>query len=159
VNAELHTMLSQLVTESRWDMVFLGMQLIVEGIALALFRLGHISSFDPVVKQVTELVARDEARHVTFGVVVLEELYKELTHAELADREEFVRESIELMSRRFLLTEVWERMELDPAAGKEFAANNALLADIRRLMFARVSTGLARVGVLTPSVREHLMAV
>jgi hypothetical protein len=156
INDELRTLLAQLLAENRWDIVFLGMQVIVEGIALALFRLGHISSFDPVVKEITRLVARDEARHVSFGTVVLQDLYGELTSAERADREEFVQESILLMSRRFRLSEVWDRMDVDRSLGTEFATRSPVMADTRRLMFAKVATCISRIGLLTPAVREQL---
>lgn len=159
VNPQLRTLLTQIVSESRWDIVFLGMQVIIEGIALALFRLGHVSSFDPVIRQITRLVAKDEARHVAFGVLALEGLYADLTSREIAEREEFVRESILLMSRRFLFTEVWERMELDASVGRRFATENPEMAGMRRLMFAKVGTCLGRVGLLTPAIREQLREV
>ena len=37
VNRELKKLLDQILTDSRWDMKFLGMQIIVEGLALAAF--------------------------------------------------------------------------------------------------------------------------
>jgi P-aminobenzoate N-oxygenase AurF len=156
INPQLATMLSQVVSESRWDVVFLGMQVIIEGIALALFRLGHVSAFDPVIRQITRLVAKDEARHVAFGVIALEGLYADLTSQERADREEFVQESILLMSRRFLLTEVWERMEIDIAAGRQFVTQSPEMAGMRRLMFAKVGSCLGHIGLLTPAIRRQL---
>lgn len=156
VNPSLKRMLDTVVAESRWDIVFLGMQIIVEGLALAAFRFEHTRSFDPVIAQLTQLVARDEARHVAFGLLALQEIYGELTSHERADREEFVKEAALLMSRRFRLEEVWARLDVDVAAGTNYALQDQKMIDFRRLMFTKIVTSLAKVGLLTAGVRTHL---
>ncbi|MFF8715227.1 ferritin-like domain-containing protein [Streptomyces sp. NPDC015184] len=156
VNPSLKRMLDTVVAESRWDIVFLGMQIIVEGLALAAFRLEHTRSFDPVIAELTRLVAKDEARHVAFGLLALQEIYGELTSRERAEREEFVKEAALLMSRRFRLEEVWDRLDVDVEAGTNYALRDPKMIDFRRLMFTKIVTSLAKVGLLTPSVRAHL---
>ncbi|MFI0514226.1 ferritin-like domain-containing protein [Streptomyces sp. WSLK1-5] len=156
INPSLKRMLDTVVAESRWDIVFLGMQIIVEGLALAAFRLEYTRSFDPVIAQITQLVARDEARHVAFGLLTLQELYGELTSHERAEREEFVKEAALLMSRRFRLEEVWDRMDVDVKEGANFALRDPQMIDFRRLMFTKIVTSLARIGLLTDGVRAHL---
>ncbi|MEU0383198.1 ferritin-like domain-containing protein [Streptomyces chartreusis] len=156
INGGLRALLENIMSESRWDMIYLGMQIIVEGLALAAFRLGNASFADPVILQITKLVARDEARHVAFGMVALDGYYDELTSRELAEREEFTKEATLLMSRRFLLTEVWDRLEVDTAAGTAFAAEDPLMLQFRRLLFAKVVSSLQRLGLCTPGVRDHL---
>jgi hypothetical protein len=156
VNSSLKRMLDTVTAESRWDIVFLGMQIIVEGLALAAFRLEHTRSFDPVIAQLTRLVAKDEARHVAFGLLALREVYGELTSREKAEREEFVKEAALLMSRRFRLAEIWQRMDVDVQAGTNYALRDQKMIDFRRLMFTKIATSLARVELLTPGVRAHL---
>ncbi|SPT51710.1 ferritin-like domain-containing protein [Actinomadura madurae] len=156
VNPSLKRMLDTVVTESRWDIVFLGMQIIVEGLALAAFRLEHTRSFDPVIARLTRLVARDEARHVAFGRLALREIYGELTSREKAEREEFVKDAALLMSRRFRLEEIWRRLDVDVRAGTDYALQDRKMIDFRRLMFTKIVTSLAGVGLLTPGVRAHL---
>jgi P-aminobenzoate N-oxygenase AurF len=156
VNPSLKRMLDTVVADSRWDIVFLGMQIIVEGLALAAFRLEHTRSFDPVIAQLTRLVARDEARHVAFGLLVLQEIYGELTSREKTEREEFVKEAALLMSRRFRLAEIWQRLDVDVRAGANYTLRDQKMIDFRRLMFTKITTSLARVGLLTTGVREHL---
>ncbi|MFC5747676.1 ferritin-like domain-containing protein [Actinomadura rugatobispora] len=156
INPSLRRMLDTVVSESRWDIVFLGMQIIVEGLALAAFRLEHTRSFDPVIAQITRLVAKDEARHVAFGLVALRNVYGELTSGERAEREEFVKEAALLMSRRFRLEEIWERLDVDVRAGTDYALRDQKMIDFRRLMFTKIVTSLAGVGLLTPGVRAHL---
>jgi hypothetical protein len=156
VNPALKRMLDTVVAESRWDIVFLGMQIIVEGLALAAFRLEYTRSFDPVIAQLTRLVAKDEARHVAFGLLALREVYGELTSREKTEREEFVKEAALLMSRRFLLAEIWQRLDVDSQEGANYALRDQKMIDFRRLMFTKIAASLAKVGLLTPGVRAHL---
>lgn len=156
VNPSLKRMLDTVVAESRWDIIFLGMQIIVEGLALAAFRLEHTRSFDPVIAQLTQLVAKDEARHVAFGVLALREVYGGLSSREKAEREEFVKEAALLMSHRFRLAEVWQRLDVDVRAGANYALRDHKMVEFRRLMFMKIAASLAKVGLLTPGVREHL---
>jgi hypothetical protein len=156
VNPALKRMLDTVTTESRWDVVILGMQIIVEGLALAAFRFEYTRSFDPVIAQLTRLVAKDEARHVAFGLLALREVCGELTSREKAEREEFVKEAALLMSRRFRLAEIWQRLEVDVQAGVNYALRDQKMIDFRRLMFTKIAISLAKVGLLTPGVRTHL---
>jgi P-aminobenzoate N-oxygenase AurF len=156
INPSLKRMLDTVVAESRWDIVFLGMQIIVEGLALAALSLERTRSFDPVIARLTQLVAKDEARHVAFGLLALREIYGELTLREKTEREEFVKEAALLMSRRFRLEEIWQRLDVDIREGANFALQNQKMIDFRRLMFTKIVTSLAKVGLLTPGVRAHL---
>ena len=91
-------------------MTYLGMQIMVEGLALAAFGFLHQMTSEPLLKQLLRYVMSDEARHVAFGVLSLQEYYKELTDAEMKDRQEFTFEAAVRMRDRFLQQEVWERM-------------------------------------------------
>ena len=64
-------------------MTYLGMQIMVEGLALAAFGFLHQMTTEPLLKQLLRYVMSDEARHVAFGVLSLQEYYKELTDAEM----------------------------------------------------------------------------
>jgi len=156
VNPSLKQMLSSITSENRWDIIYLGMQVIIEGLALAAFRLGTTGAVNAVIRQINELVARDEARHVAFGMLALNGLYDQLTSRERAEREDFVMEAALLTSRRLLLGEIWERLGLDGRRGVEYAQREPMMIDTRQLMFARVARNLQHLGVLTPRVRAHL---
>jgi hypothetical protein len=95
-------------------MTYLGMQIMVEGLALAAFGFMHRSRTEPLLKQLLRYVMSDEARHVAFGVLSLKEYYAELTAAEIRERQEFAFEAAVRMRDRFMQQEVWERMGLDP---------------------------------------------
>jgi hypothetical protein len=156
INPALQSMLGNVVSDNRWDIIYLGMQIIVEGLALAAFRFGQASAIDPLIGQITTLVARDEARHVAFGVIALQDLYGELTTPERAEREEFVKEASLLMARRFRLEEVWQRLGVDEAAGTGYAVHDPTMRGFRRAMFAKIVSSLAKLGLLTDGVRQHL---
>jgi hypothetical protein len=97
-------------------MTYLGMQIMVEGLALAAFGFMHMMTTEPLLKQLLRYVMSDEARHVAFGVLSLKEYYGELSDAELLERQEFAFEAAVRMRDRFLQQEVWERMGIDVRA-------------------------------------------
>jgi hypothetical protein len=113
INAHLKLLLDDIVNDSRWDMTYLGMQIMVEGLALAAFGFMHMLTEDPLLKKLLRYVMSDEARHVAFGVLSLKEYYADLSHAELRERQEFAFEAAVRMRDRFLQQEVWERMGID----------------------------------------------
>jgi hypothetical protein len=158
INPGLLALLRELLGETRWDVVFLGMQVIVEGLALAATRIAAGGFGDPIITAITRMIARDEARHISFGYVALQGLYDEMTSAELTDREQFLLEAIHLMSERFLLREVWERLDLDVAQGVRFARNDPMMVGFRQLLFFKVVQVLRQIGLLSDKVRELLVA-
>src|SRR3954452_23963158 len=107
-------LLDDIIEDSRWDMTYLGMQIMVEGLALAAFGFMHMLTEEPLLKQLLRYVMSDEARHVAFGVLSLKEYYADLSDAEMAERQEFAYEAAVRMRDRSLRQEVWERMCIDP---------------------------------------------
>ena len=110
INSHLRMLLDDIVNDSRWDMTYLGMQVMVEGLALAAFGFMHQFTGEPLLKQLLRYVMSDEARHVAFGVLSLQEVYKSLSDAEMKDRQEFAFEAAIRLRDRFMQQEVWERM-------------------------------------------------
>ncbi len=156
INPHLRTLLDQIIRESRWDMVYLGMQIMVEGLALAAFGLMRfIQPDEPLIQQITGYVMRDEARHVAFGVLSLEDLYtKEMSSTELKEREEFVIEATILMRDRLLMGEVWERVGLDPKVWLPWSLTTPFMVGFRQILFSKIVPNLRRLGLLTPRVRD-----
>jgi hypothetical protein len=155
VNPHLHTLLNQIIAESRWDMTYLGMQIMVEGLALAAFGLMRFTQADePLIQQITTYVMRDEARHVAFGVLSLQDLYtREMSSTELKEREEFVVEATVLMRDRLLMEEVWERIGLDPKVWLPWSLSTPFMVGFRQMLFSKIVPNLKRLGLLTPRVR------
>jgi len=155
VNPHLHTLLDQIVRESRWDMTYLGMQIMVEGLALAAFGMMHfMNPHEKLLHQITNYVIRDEARHVAFGVLSLEEVYRDMTEGERREREEFVIEAAMLMRDRLLMEEVWERMGFDVKQWIAWSLATPFMGGFRQLLFSKIVPNLKRLGLLTPRVRQ-----
>src|SRR5262249_49757287 len=112
ISPYLRQLLDTILTDSRWDFKYLGMQIMVEGLALGAFGLIHTMSQEPLIKQITQMIMQDEARHVAFGVLSLKDTYKDMKESELRDREDFVIEASRLSSERFLGQEIWSRLGL-----------------------------------------------
>ena len=148
VNAHLKMLLDDIITDSRWDMTYLGMQVMVEGLALAAFGFLHQTTGEPLLKQLLRYVMSDEARHVAFGVLSLKEVYEGMTDAELKDRQEFAFEAAVRMRDRFMSQEVWERMGVDV---KQIAP--MVLADPTRglfqsMLFSKIVPNCKKLGLL-----------
>ncbi|MGH9228833.1 MAG: ferritin-like domain-containing protein [Acidimicrobiales bacterium] len=152
INAHLKMLLDDIINDSRWDMTYLGMQVMVEGLALAAFGFMHMLTQDPLLKQLLRYVMSDEARHVAFGVLSLKEYYGGLTDAELRERQEFAFEAAVRMRDRFLQQEVWERMGIDPRP-----VVNSMLAIppnenmFQQLLFSKIVPNCKKLGLLDAS--------
>jgi hypothetical protein len=152
INAHLKMLLDDIINDSRWDMTYLGMQVMVEGLALAAFGFMHMLTQDPLLKQLLRYVMSDEARHVAFGVLSLKEYYGELSDAELRERQEFAFEAAVRMRDRFLQQEVWERMGIDPRP-----VVTSMLAIppqenmFQQLLFSKIVPNCKKLGLLDAS--------
>jgi predicted unusual protein kinase regulating ubiquinone biosynthesis (AarF/ABC1/UbiB family) len=159
VNPQLQQLLEMIVTDTRWDVTYLGMQIIVEGIALAAFGLIHQFSTEPLIKDITRYVMADEARHVAFGALSLAGLYDDMTAAERADREEFVVEAAWLMRDRFLATEVWESLGIPASDGLRDSARSPMLQLFQRVLFAKITPNLRKIGLLSDPLIDRLVRI
>ena len=155
VNPHLHTLLSEIIREPRWDMTYLGMQIMVEGLALAAFGMMNFTNpQEKLIQDITAYVMRDEARHVAFGVLSLEEIYPQMSAKELREREDFVIESAYLMRDRLLMHEVWERLGWDVDLWVSWSLETPFMLAFRQLLFSKIVPNLKRLNLLTPRVRE-----
>ena len=154
INTDLATLLADALSDSRWDLPYLGMQVLIEGLALAAFGVHRDIAANPLVKQVLAYVMQDEARHVAFGRLALRDYYAQLTAAERADREEFVVEGCYLMRNRFRAQEVWERMGFDVAECLEFTEHSPVQQAFRALLFSRIVPCVKDIGLWGEKVQR-----
>lgn len=148
VNAHLRMLLDDIIADSRWDLTYLGMQIMVEGLALAAFGFMHQMTGDPLLKQLLRYVMADEARHVAFGVLSLQEYYQDLSAAELRERQEFAFEAAVRMRDRFLQQEVWDRMGVDPKAIVPVVLQAPDRAEFQALLFSKIVPNCKKLGLL-----------
>lgn len=155
VNPELKKLLDQVLQESRWDMKLIGMQIIVEGLALASFSTIRDICNEPLLKKLTEYVISDEARHVAFGMLSLREYCQDLSEAEKLEREDFIYEACLLMRDRIVSREVWERMGMDADACIEAEVNSDLFREFRVKLFSKIVPNVKSLGFLSDRQRER----
>jgi len=160
VNDNLFTIIDALMTDSRWDMKFLGMQIMIEGLALGAFSTLHALTREPLLKELLARVIQDEARHVHFGVVALREHFtKQLSEKERAEREDWAFEIAMLMRNRFLAHEVYDEWfggtSVTRATWKQFVERSPGMEYFRMTMFSRLVPNLREIGLLSPRIRPH----
>ena len=148
VNAHLKLLLDDIIRDSRWDMTYLGMQIMVEGLALAAFGFIHQLTTEPLLKKMLRYVMSDEARHVAFGVLSLQDFYKELTQAELRERQEFAFEAAVRMRDRFLQQEVWERMGVPVKDAVEMVLRAPEREMFQMMLFSKIVPNCKKLGLL-----------
>ncbi len=149
VNPHLQALLDDIINHHDWDMTYLGMQVMVEGLALAAFGNMMNQTQDPLLKTLLRYVMSDEARHVAFGVLSLKELYGELSEAELFERQEFAYDAAIRMRDRFQRQEVWERMGVDKKeAIQAFLPEDPNADPFQQLLFAKIVPNCKKLGLL-----------
>ena len=148
VNAHLKMLLDDIVSDPRWDMTYLGMQIMVEGLALAAFGFMHQMTTEPLLKQLLRYVMSDEARHVAFGVLSLQEYYADMSDAEMMERQEFAFEAAVRMRDRFLQQEVWERMDVPVSEAIELVMRTPTRQLFQMMLFSKIVPNCKKLGLL-----------
>ena len=148
INAHLRLLLDDIISDSRWDMTYLGMQIMVEGLALAAFGFIHQLTTEPLLKQLLRYVMSDEARHVAFGVLSLQDYYTELSAAELRERQEFAFEAAVRMRDRFLQQEVWDRLGVPVKEAVRLAMEAPERAGFQAMLFSKIVPNCKKLGLL-----------
>ncbi|HZB40977.1 MAG TPA: ferritin-like domain-containing protein [Ilumatobacter sp.] len=148
VNAHLRMLLDDIIQDSRWDMTYLGMQVMVEGLALAAFGFLHQLTEEPLLKQLLRYVMSDEARHVAFGVLSLKEAYAGMTDHELMERQEFAFEAAIRMRDRFLSQEVWEKHGVNPRDVVPLVLNDPTRDLFQQMLFSKIVPNCKKLGLL-----------
>jgi len=154
INDYLKTLLADVVADDRWDMTCLGMQIMIEGLALAAFALIRDFSQEPLAKAINTYVMQDEARHVAFGRLSLREFYPQLTQAERDEREEFVVYASYLMRDRFMGREIYEAAGLPVEECMEYVRNSDMLGEFRKMLFSRIVPTVKDLGLFGPKVQK-----
>jgi hypothetical protein len=150
VNANLQLLIDDVLGDSRWDMTYMGMQIMIEGLALAAFGFMHHVTQEPLLKQLLRYVMSDEARHVAFGVLSLQEYYAGLSAAELRERQEFAFEAALRMRDRLMMQAVWDRMGVDRRSITEtlFALRAQGGNPFQGALFSKIVPNCKKLGLL-----------
>ena len=153
ITPPLQALLQDVIDDARWDFTYLGMQVLIEGLALAAFQAIRDMSRNPLAAAVNAYVMQDEARHVAFGRIALRDYYPQLTQAERNEREEFVVEASYLMRDRFNSAEVWSTVGLPETDCIEWVEKSEGTRQFRTRLFSRVVPVIRDIGLWGPKVR------
>jgi len=154
ITPTLKRLLDDILVDSRWDMTYLGMQVLIEGLALAAFAGVRDMAQNPLAAAVNAYVMQDEARHVAFGRLALRDYYPQLTQAERDEREEFVVEACYLMRDRFRSEEMWERVGLPTAECVAYIDGSPGMREFRGRLFSRIVPTIKAIGLWGPRIRR-----
>jgi hypothetical protein len=154
ITPSLKELLDATITDARWDFKYLGMQILIEGLAMAAFGSLFQVCQEPLLKELLKYVMRDESRHVAFGVLSLKDYYRDMPASEVRDREDFIIYASELMQQRLVGSQISDAMGWDQEAVKKQVLESEVGKGFRRMLFMRVVPNLKKLGLLTPRVRE-----
>lgn len=154
INPKLQELLGETLTDSRWDMPYLGMQVLIEGLALAAFGVIRDVTTKPLPRQILTYVMQDEARHVAFGRLALRDYYAQLSPAELREREDFVIEGCYLMRDRLRGVEIWENFGLAPRDIQEMLRDSPYIRTFQSLLFSRIVPCVKDIGLWSDRIRR-----
>ncbi|MCW5731898.1 MAG: ferritin-like domain-containing protein [Alphaproteobacteria bacterium] len=154
INPHLKALLDNIISDSRWDFTYLGMQILIEGLALAAFQRIRDVSQNRLAASVNAYVMQDEARHVAFGRLALRDYYPHLTEHERAEREEFVVEACYLMRDRLLAEEVWGAVGLPVKECLEYSRDSDAMRHFRGRLFSRIVPTVKDIGLWGKRVRD-----
>ena len=150
INPFLMELLDDIISDGRWDITYLGMQIMIEGLALAAFGFLHMLTTEPLLKQLLRYVMSDEARHVAFGVLSLKEFYAGLSQAEILERQQFAYEAAVRLQQRFLGRDVLERMgaDADVVLGYIDEAGDVGNQMFQAMLFSKIVPNCKKLGLL-----------
>ena len=154
LNMNLKSLLNDALSDARWDMTYLAMQVLIEGLALAAFATIRNNAQDPLARSINAYVMQDEARHVMFGRLVLRDYYPQLTQAERDEREEFCVDACYRMRDRFLGEEISERLGLPVDEAREWAKNSQIQQEFRAYLFSRIVPVIKDIGLWGPKIQS-----
>jgi hypothetical protein len=154
INNNLKQLLDMIICDSRWDVKYLGMQILVEGLAMAAFAQMYQMAVEPLVRDLVHYVMKDESRHVAFGVISLKGYYDHMDATEKREREEFVVEVCELMRDRLVGEEIAVHFGWNPNEVRQAVLDSPVMRMFRQSLFARVVPNIKKLGLLTPRVRK-----
>lgn len=155
INSNLSALLADTLNDSRWDMPYLGMQVLIEGLALAAFGVQRdLAPEGSLAKQLLAYVMQDEARHVAFGRISLKDYYSALTDAERDEREEFVVDACYLMRDRFRGEEVFDTLGLNVKECAEWVDHSPVMTQFRSHLFSRIVPIVKDIGLWGDKVQK-----
>jgi hypothetical protein len=147
-NWHIQSLVDDTIADNRWDMTYLGMQIMVEGLGLASMAYMRELTNEPLLKQLLRNVMADEARHISFGIISLKEIYAEMSDAEIMERQQFAYEASIKLGERMLQQEVYEKMGVKTRDIAPYLMKDPAQAWIRKMLAAKIVPNVSKLGLL-----------
>jgi hypothetical protein len=155
----LQALIDQALQDKRWDMTYLAMQVVIEGLALASFSNIRNHAGSRLVRQIHAFVMQDEARHVFFGRVSLRDFYPQLSDQERKEREDFLIEACHVMRDRLVQREVYENLGLPADECIAAQYERGFMQAFRIQLFQRIVPVVRDIGLWSPKIQSAFDAM
>jgi hypothetical protein len=160
VDPLLKGLVDEILASPSWELKLLGMQMLIEGLAIAAFNLMRQQTGDSTLADLLEYVLQDEGRHVNFGYFALKRAIPAMDPARRAELEEFALRACDAMYGRDEHTgfrsirAVWYEMGWDgEEIWRDTIANSQTVKMFNRLLFTGVLIPrLQRLGLISDRV-------
>jgi P-aminobenzoate N-oxygenase AurF len=156
ISSGLRGLLETVIGDSRWDITYLGIQVMLEGLALASFSIQRDRMRDPLAQALNAYVLQDEARHVAFGRLALRDYYGQLSSTELREREDFAAEACWVLKDRFTGEEMWRNLDYGAEECIALANRSPAQREFRRRLFTRIVPTLKDINLFGPRMQQTL---
>ncbi len=167
IPANARDVFDSILGETRWYVKTIGLQLVAETFAVALFKMMAESARDPVLGVICRRILLDESRHMGFGMLALPAVVDGASPAERRELEDYTCFALEKTLTGFFPREAYEDAGLDAAEIDEVerwrrtsAARNdyaPFRKHFKRDLHQSMVQNLARLGLLTERVRPRLL--
>lgn len=111
----LQTLIHQGLSESRWAMVVLTTQVLIEGLPLAALQKLRDFSKHILISNISSYVLADKARHVAFGAEMLKTSYACKSNTDFNEPREFVYDGLSALADRLNTSELWNIDDAQPS--------------------------------------------
>ncbi len=166
IPANARDIFDSILSDSRWYVKTIGLQLVAETFAVALFKMMAESARDPVLGTVCRRILQDEARHMGFGMLSLPAVVDGASPAERRELEDYTCFALEKTLTGFFPLAAYEDLGFSAAEieevkryRRETAARNdyaPFRKHFKRDMHQSMVQNLSRLGLLTERVRPRL---
>lgn len=166
----VRTLFDYILGHGKWFVKTVGLQLIAETFAVALFRMVGDTAIDPLLRTICKRILTDESRHMGFSVLSLPEAIQSLSPSDMREVEEFTIEAIRLVISGQFPKEAYEAIGMNAQeieeiriARKEMARTSADAAYFRKLfrreMHQTIVTNMQKVGLLNDRTSNFLREI
>jgi hypothetical protein len=156
----LRNIVDYMLASPDFHVKLVGMQVILEGMALGSFHVVRKQSGEPLLVQLLEYILQDEGRHFNFGVRLLKKSLPALDEQTREQLVEFGWTTCDALFGRGLggfgsISTVWEEMGLDKTAvSRDIAAHAGAAKAFNTVVFAKTLVPkMERVGLISGRAR------